>query len=76
MKHSCFSGGQSGWGEALTAACLARSGSAHRVLHYIADDWFGKSLGYSASGVLSHRGAPLWEQNSSVTFPKCQAPVV
>lgn len=48
----------------VCAVCLAKSGRAHQVLHFIADVWFGKSFGYLASGVLSHCGAPLWEHRA------------
>lgn len=67
IKNSCFNGGKSGW-EMFSwehrAVCLAGSGTAQQFLHFIADVWFGMSLGSLASGVLSHHGTPLWEDRT------------
>lgn len=80
MKKSHFNGGKSGWGLPSwehRAVCLAGSGTAQQILNYTPDVWLGRSLGYLASGVLSHHGTPLWEDRTHQSHsPNVKAPAV
>ena len=80
MKKSRFNSGKSGWGlpsREHWSVCLAGSGTAQQILNYAPDVWFGRSLGYLASGVLSHHGTPLWEDRTHQSHPpNVKAPAV